>query len=570
LTNSTDGLGVYVNYTQETVDSIHKMDDAVKSSSVIPLSSVSTSTQTSTDIAIPEKWYHSSSSTSLIAWLHSHLHHGARIDAPCLLEMDALDRASMAYGDVFSIQREVARMERRSASVSDDTYSFLNKTSPSACLPDNTAFFSGIGSVVGGTFDHLHEGHSALLALTALSTAADVTVGVSADALLVNKLHADLIESWEHRCRAIAAAVSLHRGVVSLQTQGTSTSTSTSSRLPSSSLPSSPLCLVDCHSLSDPYGPSASKAGLDTLVLSAEVASAAPKVIDERKRQGNGSLRVLELPLVHHPASLPSPAPVKASSTAIRALIAEHSLLATPALAHALQLLQREASFVHTHKRLALSSSSISPLLSLANTLSPRLRLRLHLRLLRLTRDYRAAAHGRVALYEDPASLSDAHDLAAVLGDLAAPRADVNAADPAMQAALALVYSYNSLLCKRNSNNHAASSASFGSAAAAMRSHTRMASVDYTIPAMATTSVPPPHRSYCRHCLLVRAAAEACSSWAETQVEGGEIDRATVRTLLGVEGGDDVAVEDEGECLFQGDVVGAVMREVERLRDARK
>lgn len=56
-------------------------------------------------------------------------------------------------------------------------------------------------TVVAGTFDHLHSGHRLLLTQTALLTKYKIKLGVTSDALLVNKKHLSLIENFETRKR---------------------------------------------------------------------------------------------------------------------------------------------------------------------------------------------------------------------------------------------------------------------------------------------------------------------------------------------------------------------------------
>ncbi|KAJ5206884.1 Cytidylyltransferase [Penicillium cf. griseofulvum] len=66
--------------------------------------------------------------------------------------------------------------------------------------------------VVGGTFDHLHVGHKLLLTAVALvlepldrEHEGRLTIGVTGDALLVNKKYAEFLESWEARWQSTAA-----------------------------------------------------------------------------------------------------------------------------------------------------------------------------------------------------------------------------------------------------------------------------------------------------------------------------------------------------------------------------
>jgi phosphopantetheine adenylyltransferase len=60
------------------------------------------------------------------------------------------------------------------------------------------------GSVVGGTFDHLHGGHLALLTVTALVARTRVVIGLSGDPLLQKKALKARIEHWGQRAYAVA------------------------------------------------------------------------------------------------------------------------------------------------------------------------------------------------------------------------------------------------------------------------------------------------------------------------------------------------------------------------------
>ena len=65
---------------------------------------------------------------------------------------------------------------------------------------------------VGGTFDHMHAGHRKLLAVAAAATAPDgeLLIGVTGPALLRNKKHAGVLQSYEER---EAAVVGFLRGI---------------------------------------------------------------------------------------------------------------------------------------------------------------------------------------------------------------------------------------------------------------------------------------------------------------------------------------------------------------------
>lgn len=55
-------------------------------------------------------------------------------------------------------------------------------------------------SALGGTFDHLHDGHKILLSIAAFVTSSKLIVGVTDLELLKNKKHAGALESYDCRC----------------------------------------------------------------------------------------------------------------------------------------------------------------------------------------------------------------------------------------------------------------------------------------------------------------------------------------------------------------------------------
>lgn len=71
--------------------------------------------------------------------------------------------------------------------------------------------------LLGGTFDHLHNGHKKLLSLAASICARKMIIGVTADAMLAKKQHADLIESVDKRKANVQAYVSFLKPQLQLE-----------------------------------------------------------------------------------------------------------------------------------------------------------------------------------------------------------------------------------------------------------------------------------------------------------------------------------------------------------------
>ncbi|KNE58631.1 hypothetical protein AMAG_18285 [Allomyces macrogynus ATCC 38327] len=95
---------------------------------------------------------------------------------------------------------------------------------------------------VGGTFDHLHPGHKALLTATVLHAEHDLVVGLVDDTLLVNKKHAGVLEPYAERHAQLVSFLHLL----------------------------APDLTVETVPLRDAFGPAATYAKLDALVATVE------------------------------------------------------------------------------------------------------------------------------------------------------------------------------------------------------------------------------------------------------------------------------------------------------------
>lgn len=102
------------------------------------------------------------------------------------------------------------------------------------------------GVALGGTFDHLHNGHKLLLSQALLCSDTRILCGVTTDALLKKKAYAEFLESYDLRVAAVRAFCK------KLNPK-----------------------LVDSHlvtfELSDPVGPTATDPNLEALILTREV-----------------------------------------------------------------------------------------------------------------------------------------------------------------------------------------------------------------------------------------------------------------------------------------------------------
>ena len=56
---------------------------------------------------------------------------------------------------------------------------------------------------LGGTFDHMHNGHRMLLTQSALLTSKRMVIGVTSDALLKKKKYAEYLEDYDRRCKNV-------------------------------------------------------------------------------------------------------------------------------------------------------------------------------------------------------------------------------------------------------------------------------------------------------------------------------------------------------------------------------
>ncbi|KAK7207322.1 hypothetical protein BZA70DRAFT_286685 [Myxozyma melibiosi] len=146
---------------------------------------------------------------------------------------------------------------------------------------------------LGGTFDHLHDGHRILLTMAGFLASEKLIVGVTGPALLKNKKYKEEMESLEDRCAHVLEFLAyVYPGIKSTT-----------------------------HEINDIYGDAVNIEAIDALVVSAETRSGGVAVNKERRRRGMHPLKVWEIGVVN--GDQENAWAGKLSSTDIRRRIAE-------------------------------------------------------------------------------------------------------------------------------------------------------------------------------------------------------------------------------------------------------
>jgi cytidyltransferase-like protein len=147
-------------------------------------------------------------------------------------------------------------------------------------------------AAVGGTFDHLHNGHKLLLSAAAAVARERLVVGVTDESMLRKKQYAEYIESFETRARGV---VDFLRVI-------------------------NPDLAVEISRLTGPLGTAATEAALDCLVVSQETAAGVGAVNDARAANGLQAIAGVVVPLVDDKDDADEhKSDAKLSSTQIRA-----------------------------------------------------------------------------------------------------------------------------------------------------------------------------------------------------------------------------------------------------------
>ena len=141
---------------------------------------------------------------------------------------------------------------------------------------------------MGGTFDHLHDGHKSLI-MIALSLSEKVVIGLTSDNLLTKKKFRSKIENYQKRLEILKSYIS----------------------------ETSDLSRVEIIKLEDPYGPPINEADYEGIIVSQETYEGALKINQIREEKDFKPLIIVVIPLILDKKKN------KISSTSIRATLQE-------------------------------------------------------------------------------------------------------------------------------------------------------------------------------------------------------------------------------------------------------
>ncbi|XP_065165030.1 bifunctional coenzyme A synthase [Atheta coriaria] len=142
-------------------------------------------------------------------------------------------------------------------------------------------------TVLGGTFDHMHLAHKILLSEAALRSQKKMTVGVTEENMLENKILWELIDPVAVRMKAVQSFLS----------------------------DISPELELNIVPITDPMGPTKSDPSMGLLVVSAETLKGGDMVNEIRRQNGLPSVDILSVELIDEPSPRPNEETKISSST---------------------------------------------------------------------------------------------------------------------------------------------------------------------------------------------------------------------------------------------------------------
>ena len=122
---------------------------------------------------------------------------------------------------------------------------------------------------MGGTFDHLHEGHKSLIK-TALSFSNNIVIGLTTKKLLKNKKAASKLENYETRKRNLEDFIKTIADINRVQ-------------------------IIE---LNDIYGPPINEPEYDGIVVSQETYKVAVRINDIRESKGFKQIIIIVIPII--------------------------------------------------------------------------------------------------------------------------------------------------------------------------------------------------------------------------------------------------------------------------------
>lgn len=123
---------------------------------------------------------------------------------------------------------------------------------------------------MGGTFDHLHDGHKLLLTVAGFLAKEKLIVGITGSELLVNKKYAEVLESYMTRRQNVEEFLAYVF----------------------------PHLLVDPHMIHDVAGPTGTIEDIDALVISQETRAGAGAINEIREKKGWHPLTIYEIDVI--------------------------------------------------------------------------------------------------------------------------------------------------------------------------------------------------------------------------------------------------------------------------------